>query len=418
MKSTDKEFKIQFKDNKGMALVFVVLIFAVVMIFTMSLITVSSFSVKSSVISQNQNRAHYLARAGAEAVKKAWQDSGSTKPEGSVATIYVNENYDFKLQADLTAADKVIATINASINRVIDDVEGIGLGAWEIISVAEVNGVKGEVRLTSTGVTSIEELNQEYNDNHRIINEDTGKLLKGTNNDTVDSSTGYEYSYITYHDEIRGTLVVNPKASTITFNNAGFGTPSNPDRHIAIIAQAIYFEKPIDLILTGEKKTGLFGIVTGYNSKKGALIVSGETIVFKKRVEVKFHEQWWLFAGTHIDYGLLMLDIPDGLGFYGSEIRDEVQDSHKNKIVDDERYGRVYFVDTVKGNNSSNISDTEPNRLSQKAFYFSKSSAPVTIGDLNNPLNKLIPMKTNKSNAPIDNILIPTPETNPIFFWK
>ncbi len=425
------------KDRQGSALVFVILIFSIVSILTLSIHTVTNLYVKSSVRYKNKNQAHYLARAGAEAIKYAWLVEG-TKQEGVLETIFVNENYEFKLESELKPNEKVLATIDVSIERIkeIDEVEdNIGLGSWRIVSKAEIDGVKGEAVLTSTGNTSIEELNEQYDDENRIIKikknngiVTEGEILKGKRyNLSHDEKGNYHYNHITRHKEIRGTLIVDLEPDKdegeedrayIRFNQEEHGNENNADRHIAIIGQNIFFKNPLDLRLKGSF-TLRFPF---YNERRGALIVTAETIVFEDDIHVNQNDLeinlWPLGSLTLFrDYGILVLDLPEGLGFSKYEIIDNVEESYREIIrndSEDARYGRVYFLGNVIGEDGSHDNVKE---LSKKGFYFRKSDEPVIIGykddgkeDKYDPLKQLIPMK--------DINPVPTPETSPVFFWN
>ncbi|NLW41050.1 MAG: hypothetical protein GXY96_09040 [Tissierellia bacterium] len=404
-------FKRRARNRQGSALVLVLMIFSIVSILSISILTVASFSVKSANIYKKRNQAYYLARAGAEAAKTAWLNAEGTKPEGEVDTIYVDENYEFTLVKD----KKNIGSIDVTIERIKEDEENVGLGSWRIKSIAKLEGVTAEAVLTSTGVTSIDELNEQYSDGNRIVDIENGEILTGSEYRLNSEEKGsFPYNRISRHKEIRGTLVVDiepekneteQRTKPIKFEQDSF---VNDLRHIAITAQNIFLYSPLQLHLTGEVEYFLFFPI-GYKQRQGALIISAETVVFKESINVKYNNiLGWLTP--YRDYGMLILNLPDGLGFTKYEVLENVSEDNVNKIrndSEDERYGRVYFMNSVNGANDSNPAIES---LSGKAFYFRKSDTPIVIGDDRNPLEKLIPMK--------DINPVPEPETSPVFFWN
>ena len=115
-------------NNKGIALVIVMMIMLVMSLIGGAFVSVSAYQHKQAINEDKGLKAHYLARAGAEAALQAWQDAPSTsKPVGAFDPVYLNASNGFDAQATNSKGNFVVTITNpTSLSTFIRSVGTVG----------------------------------------------------------------------------------------------------------------------------------------------------------------------------------------------------------------------------------------------------------------------------------------------------
>ena len=188
------------KRKKGAALIIVLMVVVVMMILGATILDVGLAETKQAAHEDKRLQAHYLARSGAEATLKAWENAtNSNKPTGNCETVYLTDSYQFQRLS--TPPAKYIGRFNVTVTPPASP------GADTVItSVGIVEGVTQTVTATiKTNTSTITnpavplwdaisgaDLNWYTLPNGHITTDDDKKLtkLKGPNGKTVKLESG------------------------------------------------------------------------------------------------------------------------------------------------------------------------------------------------------------------------------------
>lgn len=105
-------------NNKGSALITVIVVMVVLMILSMALLTVSAAEAKHAIMQENKTQAQYVARAGAEAVANALRATPSMNPllVGTVSEAVNSQGHTFtaNIHSDPVSGDPSRIRIDSS----------------------------------------------------------------------------------------------------------------------------------------------------------------------------------------------------------------------------------------------------------------------------------------------------------------
>lgn len=348
-----------WKEQRGQAIPVALLVLVVVVILGFSLYDFSQNDQLLVGRNQDAKQAEYLARAGVDAAKDWWRQQ-DPKPIATKAfdRIYLTQSGDYVLSdpgtSKLGYTDVNITYTSGTNNK------------WTVTSTAVVNDAKREIHADSTSLVANAQLISMsppwYQWDH-ATNPDEAYIQKGDNIQTVEIDGNDRNVYV--HDAMPGVAIIGRTDGN--FNNDELRLiDDNDDCRVAYAASALFFDSPLDLRLWG-------GIFKG--AREGFLVASAETIVFNRRVDIRYG---WLGGGV------LVLSVPDGLGIPGQEIVPAT--GSESKVVLNALYGKVYFSEfRVDGSSMSSISN--------KGFYFRKKSDGIVLFDddsYNSAYNTLI----------------------------
>jgi|GEM_PF-1982661 len=115
-------------NKKGIALVVVMMIMLVMSLIGGAFISVSAYQNKQAINEDRVLKAHYLARAGAEAALEAWQNApADSKPVGDFDPVYLNASNGFDDQAaNSKGMFEVTITNPTTLSTFIESVGTVG----------------------------------------------------------------------------------------------------------------------------------------------------------------------------------------------------------------------------------------------------------------------------------------------------
>jgi len=109
------ELKVMIKNEKGYALLLVLVTMLIMAVLGTVLISVSTSQVKEAIKQQDRIQAHYLAYYGALATVD-WILSGNTVPEGSSNTVTLDHG-SFTINVDTSNQDQLLITAQGTVNN-------------------------------------------------------------------------------------------------------------------------------------------------------------------------------------------------------------------------------------------------------------------------------------------------------------
>ena len=116
------------KKKKGAALIIVIVVVTVMVILGATVLEIGLGEVKQAAHEDKRLQAHYLARSGAEATLKAWEDPKNTvKPIGKCQTVYMDSTnqFGYSPSAKMIGKFDVEVTINGD-DTIIKSVGTVG----------------------------------------------------------------------------------------------------------------------------------------------------------------------------------------------------------------------------------------------------------------------------------------------------
>jgi len=290
------------KNEKAFAMIFTLALLAVVPVMALTLANYSLNSFQIARGTNNNTKAYYIARSGAEAAISAWKEADVEN--GSLETVIFDNQDNFVLKSEyqdnFSQYGEMIAEIDVEFKKepLNPDQEQYGYTMFtstaKMINSAGEETVKARVSpyLNVNSKSSAEELGW--------YNYDTGQILPGSNVEETAVTEdfwdwlsgifgiGYEAETveIKYHGQIFGAVEINTDGSDLYLQN------NNSSNKVAYSANSIYFNNELDL-----KQSG---------NNQGALITIGENLVFRERVEIR---------KGFTSYGSLIIGLPGGLGY-------------------------------------------------------------------------------------------------------
>jgi type II secretory pathway pseudopilin PulG len=173
------------KNEKGFALLLVLVTMLIMAVLGTVLISVSTSQVKEAVKQQDRIQAHYLAYYGAQATVD-WILSGNIVPEGSSNTVTL-DNGSFAINVDTSNQDQLLITAQGTVNSYSETVN--------VLLTKQGGGSSGEFPFpTDMAIFAIGQGTQsnpaiKLTGSSKIIGGDAGTNSTGANSVQFDSST-------------------------------------------------------------------------------------------------------------------------------------------------------------------------------------------------------------------------------------
>lgn len=308
-------------------------------------------------------KARYLARSAAEAALKAWKDSpANARLSGDTETIYQLEDGSFKNQLNLLATDKTIGKADVTITNKANK-------SAELIATAEVNGTTRRAKVTTSAYSNGDALSPAW------YTKSNGVFVPPIKHSATGTVKGETFT-IKYGDP--GDIVICDADNDFELPILS-GNPDNNNNKIGYIAQSIFFKDQLSL----DKYFG------DWETDRGVLVVSGQTIVFEKGVYLYYH----LYNGG---FSTLVLHAPQSLG---------IKLQGKSGL-----YGKVYFGSTVKAN-VKGLFWWDDTILESGSYYFKlKEDGGINLLDYDS--GDLIKMDDNDANK-----AVPDPKETISYIW-
>ena len=133
------------KKEKGVGLVTVVVLTMILAILGTSFLSVSLYQTRQASNQEKGTEAHYLARAGAEAMLEAWQKAPSTdKPSGTFDTVYLNDSGRFVGAEPSSYKGKFDVTITTEGTSTVIKSTGTVRNMQKVVNVT-INEITSEI---------------------------------------------------------------------------------------------------------------------------------------------------------------------------------------------------------------------------------------------------------------------------------
>jgi type II secretory pathway pseudopilin PulG len=252
----------KFTRRKGMTLIVVMMIMIILSILGASFLSLSAYQSNQAIRENKGLQAHYIARAGAEAALKAWQNAPSTaKPSGAFDKVYLSSSNVFSDTPATNSKGEFFVTITANGTSTV------------IKSVGTVGTIKKAVNVTvNTIVSVIPGPTPSYVDGDK-----TGFYtdVNGQINPGKWPSTNGKGTVKNEAKNGKGLKLVNKNAgtSTLTYEKMVFSSPIQVMHNsIILVANVIAFTQPVDFSLNGNSKGNL--TLKVYGSQNGVTAIT------------------------------------------------------------------------------------------------------------------------------------------------
>lgn len=290
------------KNEKAFAMIFTLALLAVVPVMALTLANYSLNSFQIARSTNNNTKAYYIARSGAEAAISAWKEADVEN--GSLETVIFDDQDNFVLKSEYqdnsSQYGEMIAEIDVEFEKEDLNPDQNQYGHTIFTSNAKIINSSGEETVKARVSPYLDVNNQNNAEELGWYDYNTGQILVGSN---IEETTvtedfwswlsgifgiGYEAETveIKYHDQVYGSVEITTDGSDLYLLN------NNSNNKIAYSANSIYFNNELNLKQSGDNQ--------------GALITIGENLVFRERVEIR---KGWR------SYGSLIIGLAQGLGY-------------------------------------------------------------------------------------------------------
>lgn len=144
-----REFSRNIFNDKGIALITVLMVFLVTIIVGTTIMMLGSQSLHTTKIMEDSYKAHLLAWSGLEAVEVAWKDyslENIDKFTGQVSRVYYVNDGTFTIEEPASYVGYVELSVEEVTGADIQD-------SYRIISTGVVNGIRKTISSQSTSLT-------------------------------------------------------------------------------------------------------------------------------------------------------------------------------------------------------------------------------------------------------------------------
>lgn len=349
----------RYVDNRrGAALIIVLIAFTVMFVFGVSALYMSGNSLHQVKDDRSEAKARFLAESGLDAALEYLNSTTGAFVSETMPMVYFDKSANQFVTTTPSAQNllgSVQTTVAYNATSGICTVTAVAQAGGETYTAqAQSNRIVYETVGNAVPTSSLYSTNRWYYCRYTSPPATRRYLFSGNpaNVVTMRDSRG-DTRIVSYHYMDGVAVFQTPTNSTFPLELARQES-SEAHRRVGYGANTIFFNCPVHLH-------------SGNNSyDPGFVVLSAETIVFQQALHITRDTVW----GNTFSTGVPILSLPDGKGFSGEVVYQNVPVGERPKVNLNAKYGKIYFVGDVLISTNGGSSRTRSNDLSGRAFYY------------------------------------------------